>query len=235
MPIKKETPTRLVKYGATYAVIPSSTIALVGDAVALGILTYLLDKPDTWIPRKKDICNALNIGDDRWKRATKLLHDLDLYMVTDIREKGRYVDKVVTVSAIPMGLLPECGKPNSGKTQIGKSPPIDITDNKHDITLSKGSRFIRPTVDQVAEYCKEKGYTIDPETFVNHYESNGWKVGNNSMKNWKAATATWNKREKDSNHGKHQATGRGNPSRGQTISATDLINKRNDNNGRLEP
>ena len=234
MPIKKETPTRLVKYGATYAVIPSTTIALVGDAVALGILVYLMDKPENWIPRKKDICKALKIGDDRWKKATTLLSDCDLYMVTNIRnELGHYSDRVVTVSAVPMGLLPKCGKPDLGKTQIGKTPPINITDTKHNITLSKG--FKRPTVEEVAEYCKEKGYTIDPETFVNHYESNGWKVGNNSMKNWKAATTTWNKREKDSNHGKHQATGRGNPSRGQTISATDLINKRNDNNGRLEP
>ena len=52
-------------------------------------------------------------------------------------------------------------------------------------------RFQKPTVEEVRAYCAEKGYTIDAEQFVNYYESNGWRVGRNPMKSWKAAVATW--------------------------------------------
>lgn len=54
-------------------------------------------------------------------------------------------------------------------------------------------KFERPSIDEVAEYCRERGNQVDPEKFVNHYDSNGWKVGKNSMKDWKAAVRTWEK------------------------------------------
>jgi hypothetical protein len=50
-------------------------------------------------------------------------------------------------------------------------------------------------VEEVKAYCSEHGYTIDPEAFVDYYESNGWKVGKNPMKSWKAAIRTWVKRD----------------------------------------
>jgi len=68
-------------------------------------------------------------------------------------------------------------------------------------TLSKGKRFVRPTVGQVAEYVREKQYTLDPETFIDYYNSNGWKVGKSSMKDWKAAVRNWQKREKPRSNG----------------------------------
>lgn len=50
------------------------------------------------------------------------------------------------------------------------------------------SRFYPPTVDEVRAYCIEKGYTVDADRFVDYYTSNGWKVGKNPMKDWKAAS-----------------------------------------------
>lgn len=52
-------------------------------------------------------------------------------------------------------------------------------------------RFIEPTVDQVREYCTRNNYNIDPEAFVDYYTANGWKVGKNKMKDWKASVRTW--------------------------------------------
>ena len=52
-----------------------------------------------------------------------------------------------------------------------------------------------PTVDEVASYCGEKGYKIDAEHFVSYYESNGWRVGKNPMKDWRAACRTWARNE----------------------------------------
>ena len=56
-------------------------------------------------------------------------------------------------------------------------------------------RFIPPTVEEVREYCKERRNRVDPVAFVSFYESNGWKVGRNAMKDWRAAVRTWEQRE----------------------------------------
>lgn len=44
------------------------------------------------------------------------------------------------------------------------------------------SRFSLPTIEEVNSYCKEKGYAVDPERFIDYYTSNGWRVGKNPMK-----------------------------------------------------
>lgn len=67
----------------------------------------------------------------------------------------------------------------------------------------KVRRFTPPSVDEVREYCSEKGYTFDPEAFVAFYESKGWKVGRNPMKSWQAACTTWQKRQGERREAAH--------------------------------
>lgn len=52
-------------------------------------------------------------------------------------------------------------------------------------------RFKPPSVDEVRAYCRERKNMVDAEKFIDYYTSNGWKVGKNSMKDWKAAVRTW--------------------------------------------
>lgn len=54
-------------------------------------------------------------------------------------------------------------------------------------------RFKKPTLEEVKEYCEERNNGIDAETFINFYESKGWMVGKNKMKDWKACIRTWEK------------------------------------------
>lgn len=58
----------------------------------------------------------------------------------------------------------------------------------------KNTRFKKPTIDEVRAYCTERKNNIDAEHFIDYYESNGWKVGKNSMKDWKATVRNWEKR-----------------------------------------
>ena len=51
--------------------------------------------------------------------------------------------------------------------------------------------FSPPTVEEVREYCTERGNNVDPEVFVDFYESKGWMIGKSKMKDWKAAVRTW--------------------------------------------
>ena len=52
-------------------------------------------------------------------------------------------------------------------------------------------RTSKPTLDEVSAYCLERGNGVDPERWYAYYESNGWRVGKNPMKDWKAAVRTW--------------------------------------------
>lgn len=59
-------------------------------------------------------------------------------------------------------------------------------------TARKGvARFSKPTIEEVQAYCKERRNSVDAERFISFYESKGWKVGKNPMKDWKAAIRTW--------------------------------------------
>lgn len=59
------------------------------------------------------------------------------------------------------------------------------------IRLDKVSIFNPPTVDEVTSYCQERGNSVDPVAFHSFYESKGWLIGKNKMKNWKSAVITW--------------------------------------------
>lgn len=77
--------------------------------------------------------------------------------------------------------------------------------NKENYTnnsIVKEKRFAKPTLEDVIAYCEEKRNGVDPEKWFNYYESNGWKVGKNSMKNWKACVNTWARQ----NFGNNNAT-----------------------------
>ena len=70
---------------------------------------------------------------------------------------------------------------------------------REDIELSKKksrSTFTPPTEEEVAEYIREKGYHFEASAFISFYESKGWMVGKNKMKDWKASCSGWESRNK---------------------------------------
>ena len=80
-------------------------------------------------------------------------------------------------------------------------------------TKKKRGTSPRPSLEEVTAYCRERGNNVDPETFIDFYSSNGWKVGKNPMKDWKACVRTWEKRE----------SGRASPSKPQGQSVDDYL------------
>jgi hypothetical protein len=49
----------------------------------------------------------------------------------------------------------------------------------------------QPTIEDVRNYCKERGNDVDANKWHNFYSSKGWMIGKNKMKDWKAAVRTW--------------------------------------------
>lgn len=93
-------------------------------------------------------------------------------------------------------LEPECiqnGSIMEPQLSIGKYS----TDKENKADKPPHPRFSPPSVEEVQAYCIEKGYAVDPARFVDYYTSNGWKVGKNPMKDWKAAVRNWNGKEHD--------------------------------------
>lgn len=62
----------------------------------------------------------------------------------------------------------------------------------------KAKRFTPPTIEEVSSYIAEKGYSVDADRFIDFYESKGWMVGKNKMKDWKASVRTWQNSRKES-------------------------------------
>ena len=75
-----------------------------------------------------------------------------------------------------------------------------------DIYIGKSPRkvFQTPTLQEITTYCKERNNSINPQTFIDHYTGNGWMVGKNKMKDWKAVIRTWETR--GGNNGTGNAT-----------------------------
>ena len=59
------------------------------------------------------------------------------------------------------------------------------------------NKFTPPTIEEINAYCKERNSSIEPESFYDYYESNGWKVGKNPMKDWKATLRRWERTQFD--------------------------------------
>jgi hypothetical protein len=80
------------------------------------------------------------------------------------------------------------GKDSIGKDSIGKDSIGEIQEGDKP---QKRKRFIPPTLEEVQAYCNERNNNVDPQHFIDYYTSNGWQVGKNKMKDWKAAVRTW--------------------------------------------
>ena len=80
------------------------------------------------------------------------------------------------------------GQDSTGKDRLGE--------DKEEAAPPTRKRFTPPTVDEVRAYCQDRQNGVDPQRFVDYYSSNGWMVGKNKMKDWKAAVRTWEQKEK---------------------------------------
>lgn len=99
-------------------------------------------------------------------------------IVDDGRRQSTIEHKTETKSKTKSKPEPNTTPPDGGSSQGAKAP-------------NARARFTPPTVEEVRTYCTERGNHVNPERFVDFYASKGWKVGNQGMKDWRAAVRTW--------------------------------------------
>ena len=90
---------------------------------------------------------------------------------------------------------------NTIKGKESKEKEIEKEKENEENTIKEKSRtrFSPPSVEEVNDYIMSKGYNFSAENFCDFYESKGWFVGSNKMKDWKAAVRTWARRHQPSN------------------------------------
>ena len=135
--------------------------------------------------------------------------DRDGEKYQSIVEKRREAGKKGGRPSKPNGIEDKAKKANgfSEKQTEAKKPDNDnVNDNDSDIkkkdskeSKEKAPRFIPPTRGEIATYCEENNLDVDADCFLDYYTSNGWKVGKNKMKDWKATLRNWSRKERQDN------------------------------------
>ncbi len=84
----------------------------------------------------------------------------------------------------------------SEPTKPDQKRPIQKQSAEADTVKEKKGRFAPPSLQEVKAYCKERGNHVDPQSFIDHYEANGWIRGKTKIKSWRACVRTWEKTNK---------------------------------------
>ena len=182
-PMKKRTIISIQNWKDKYAA--NSALA---TGLATGVATGLTTSPSMGKPMKSSKAtdgdkSFSNRSDNKCNnKCNNDLHDYNKYyslLQEDIQEdiQEDSANKEIYNDSANKDYIGE-------KQQQKKSPP-----------KKKRTVFVKPTLEEVKAYIKEKGYTFDPEAFMDYYEANGWKVGKNQMKSWKATCNNWERNQ----------------------------------------
>ena len=180
---------------------------------AKGLLSQMLSLPDNWdysiaglVAINKENETAIKTALDELKdccylKVTKMManetksgrieyiYDIYEYPLLDIEKQDI---EILGVENLGVEIL---GVENQGQLNIyNKINNNKINNNKKENIKRKN--FIKPTIEEIKEYCKERNNGIDAERFYDFYESKDWMIGKNKMKDWKACIRTWEKGNK---------------------------------------
>jgi hypothetical protein len=88
--------------------------------------------------------------------------------------------------------------PKRSKTKQNEQDTVNVNDTVNDnVNVTEEEKnIIPPPIFLISKYCKERNNGIDPEYFYDWYQTRGWKVGKDKMKDWQSAVRTWEKRNK---------------------------------------
>ena len=110
-----------------------------------------------------------------------------------LKDNGSYTKK--TTIGIPNDNQSET-QYSIGENSLDKESKVEEGEQ---VATPSSKRFSKPSLEEVKEYCEQRKNGINPQHFIDFYESKGWKVGNQSMKDWKACVRTWEQRNKSEN------------------------------------
>lgn len=124
-----------------------------------------------------------------WTTALDLLPECGLKSVAIQRAKAFTEGMTEAFGKAFTEALPKA-MPNQEQEQ---EPEQEQEKSKADARRASSRAFAPPTLEEVTRYCEERGNLVDPKQWFDYYTSNGWMVGRNRMRDWRAAVRTWEK------------------------------------------
>lgn len=143
--------------------------------------------------------HSLRYYAQRWRwsvgKVNRFLNELKTERMVELSQSA--VTTVVTITNYDR--YQSGGTQNGTLTEQSRNTDGTLTEqNKQETTITNKkqqqlgrAKFAKPSVEEVAAYCRERGNSVNPQQWFDHYEANGWKVGKNAMRDWKAAVRTW--------------------------------------------
>lgn len=154
------------------------SVAEVSVAVAV-ILEDAVERMDADIAAfEKSVEQRRKAAEKRWDNAK------------DMREDAKVCESMRPHNE---NMREVCENVAKNAVSVSVSDSVSVI-KENSLTESKRKVFKPPTVDAVLEYCVERNNNVDAQQFVDFYASKGWRVGNQSMKDWKACVRTWERR-----------------------------------------
>lgn len=149
------------------------------------------------VASNKHFATLLGVKKESVSRSLKSLQDKG-YIFTEIKGGSRNMDRVITINKM---LLNDNKMLFQSITKCLETKETRRVSNKRVV-------FKKPTASDIKAYLIEldKPDGIDPDYFIDHYDSNGWVVGKNKMKDWKATIRNWLRRDSKSNNQKQSKT-----------------------------
>lgn len=154
---------------------------------AKGLLCQMLSLPDGWSFSIEGLTRLASDGRDSVAKALKELETAGYFRREDVRNCGKYQGIEYIIAEKPFTEKPLTEKPITENPRQLNTKELSTKES----TTKDNKRFTPPSRQEVQEYIAEKGYSVDAERFIDYYTSNGWKVGKNHMKDWKATVRNW--------------------------------------------
>lgn len=101
--------------------------------------------------------------------------------------------KEITAKRLKLSESGRKGGLSKAKATLKQGSSIKEVDKDKEIDKEVKGKFKRPSVEEINAYCLEENLQLNAQSFIDYYDSNGWKVGKNQMKDWKATVRRWAK------------------------------------------
>ena len=175
---------------------------------AKGLFCYLLSLPEDWIIYQSELLNHATDGRESLRNAIQELEQLGYLQIKKKRDgKGHFTTIYRVIenpnetdgSGKPDAENPmretRCGKPDAENPTLLNTDKQNTNKQNTNKQNTKKESFTPPTLEDVAEYCKERNNNIDPMQFIDYYSARGWRFNNGGkMKDWRATVRTWEHR-----------------------------------------
>jgi hypothetical protein len=175
------------KNGFVFASVPGLAKMAVVPVEATRSALEKFMQPDRDSRSQEHEGRRIEVVDGGWRLLTYMKHRA----IRDEEERKEYL-KLYMREYRKQKPLTNVNNVNHGKPKLTQAEAEAEADSR-----SKSQKHLRPSVDEVIAYCRERNSPIDGEHFWNYYEARNWK----SIKKWKSAIVTWEKNQKGGSNG----------------------------------